>query len=291
MASSAVSAGPYSERRRRTRALLGRYPFARELLDFYGALLAVQEQAYDEASSAKPAARDLVAYVAEMVVPSVLDVSVAAGPPKLGEAVALCLERTDPREIVAAWIGNEDQVLVDRYLARASLGPVLEALESEAAESCIGMRDPRHCPTCGGPPQLSYFALPSEDLAAGGRFLLCARCQRSWGYARMTCPACGEDSSSRLPIFNEEGTASGERGSVVRGLEGRLGERGKAEHTAVFPHLRIEACETCRHYLLSVDLLADPAAVPLVDEMSALPLDLYAREKGFSKLTPNLMGF
>jgi formate dehydrogenase maturation protein FdhE len=43
--------------------------------------------------------------------------------------------------------------------------------------------------------------------------------------------------------------------------------------------------------LLNVDLLADPAAVPLVDEMSALPLDLYAREKGFAKITPNLMGF
>lgn len=289
MASSAVAVSPYAERRGRTRDLLARYPFARELLDFYGALLGVQEQAYDEASSAKPAARDLVAYVAEMVVPSVLEVTVAAAPEKLREAVALRLESTDPREIVAAWIGNEDQVLVDRYMARAALGPVLEALESEAAASCIGVRDSRHCPTCGGPPQLSYFALPREDLAAGGRFLLCARCQGSWGYARMTCPGCGEDASSRLPIFNEEGTVSGERGSVVRGLEGRL--QGRAEHNAVFPHLRIEACDACRRYVLSVDLLADPAAVPLVDEMSALPLDLYAREKGFSKITPNLMGF
>jgi FdhE protein len=291
MASSAVSASPYAERRGRTRDLLARYPFARELLDFYGALLGVQEQAFDEASSAKPAAHDLVAYVAEIVVPSVLDVSVAAGPQKLREAIALRFERSDPREIVAAWIGSEDQGLVDRYLARASAGPVLEALEPEVAASCVGVRDARHCPTCGGLPQLSYFALPSEDLAAGGRFLLCARCQRSWGYARMTCPACGEDSSAHLPIFNEEGTVSGERGSVVRGLEGKLGDRAKPEHTAVFPHIRIETCETCRHYLLGIDLLAEPAAIPFVDEMSALPLDLYAREKGFTKITPNLMGF
>ena len=291
MARSAVAAGPYAERRGRTRDLVARYPFTRELLDFYGALLGVQEQAYEEARSARPAARDLVAYVAETVVPSVLDVSVAAGPPKVREAVAIRLEATDPREIVAAWIGNEDQVLIERYLARASLGPVLEALEPEVAASCIGVRDARHCPTCGGPPQLSYFALPSEDLAAGGRFLLCARCSRTWGYARMTCPGCGGDSSSRLPIFNEEGTASGERGSVVRGLEGKLADRGKAEHAAVFPHVRIEACDTCRHYLLNIDLLAEPAAIPVVDEMSALPLDLYAREKGFTKITPNLMGF
>jgi FdhE protein len=291
MASSAVAAGPYAERRGRTRELRTRYPFALELLDFYGALLGVQEQAFDGARLAKPAARHLVAYVAEMVVPSVADVSIAAGPQKLREAVAARVESTDSRELIAAWIGGEEQLMVDRYLARASVGPVLEALGPEVAASCIGARDARHCPTCGGPPQLSYFALPTEDLAAGGRFLLCARCQRSWGFARMTCPGCGEDSSSRVPIFNEEGTVSGERGSVVRGLEGRLGDRGKAEHTAVFPHVRIEACDTCRHYLLSVDLLADPAAVPLVDEMSALPLDLFAREKGFSKITPNLMGF
>jgi len=289
MASSAVAAGPYAERRGRTRELRNRYPFALELLDFYGALLGVQEQAFDGARLAKPAARHLVAYVAEMVMPSVADVSIAAGPQKLREAVAARIESSDSRELVAAWIGGKEQPMVDRYLARASAGPVLEALGPEVAASCAGARDARHCPTCGAPPQLSYFALPSEDLAAGGRFLICSRCQRSWGYARMTCPSCGEDASSRLPIFNEEGTASGERGSVVRGLEGRL--HGKPEHKAVFHHIRIEACDSCRCYLLSVDLLADPAAVPLVDEMSALPLDLYAREKGFTKITPNLMGF
>jgi FdhE protein len=289
MASTAVAAGPYAERRARTAALLDRHAFAREVLDFYGGLLVIQEQAFEEAGSARPTAKDLVAYIAEVVVPAVADVSLAAGPAKLREGVARRLESSDPRELVAAWIGGEEQGTVDRYLARASVGPVLEALGPEVAACCIGERDARHCPACGGPPQLSYFALPSEDLATGGRFLVCARCQTSWGYARMTCPACGEDSSSHLPIFNEEGTASGERGSVVRGLEGKLG--GKPEHTTVFPQMRIEACDSCKRYLLNVDLLADPAAVPLVDEMSALPLDLFARDKGFTKIIPNLMGF
>ena len=107
----------------------------------------------------------------------------------------------------------------------------------------------------------------------------------------MTCPGCGESSSSQLPIFSEEGTASGERGSVVRGLQGQLGDQNGNEHEAVFSHVRIEACDSCRRYLLSIDLAPDPAAVPEVDEMTALPLDLYARERGFSKITPNLMGF
>ena len=193
MAQAAVAAGPWTDRRIRTAELRRRYMFARELLDFYGALLGVQQRAYEEAISARPAASDLVAYVAEMVVPAVVEVSVAAGPVKLRDAVAHRLETTNPRDFVAAWIRGEDQVMVDRYLARASVAPILEALGPEAAAASIGMRDERHCPSCGGPPQLSYFALAGEDLAAGGRFLLCARCHGSWGYARMTCPGCGGD--------------------------------------------------------------------------------------------------
>jgi len=286
-----ATAAPWAERRRRTLELSGRHAFAAELLDFYGALLSVQERAFDDAISIRPPTQHLVAYVAEMVVPAVVDVSVACGPAKLREGVATRLDSADPREIVAAWIGGEDQPMVDRFLARAALGPVLEALGPEVATSCIGARDQQHCPFCGGAPQLSYFAVAGEDLAAGGRFLSCARCHASWGYPRMTCAGCGESSTSRLPIFSEEGTTSGERGSVVRGLPvGPNGSNGSAPK-AIFPHVRIEACETCRRYLLNVDLAADPAAVPVVDELDALPLDLYARERGFSKITPNLMGF
>ncbi len=282
---------PWAERRRRTLELRGRHAFAAELLDFYGAVLSVQERAFDEAISTRPPAQQLAAYVAEMVVPAVVDVSVACGPAKLREGVAARLESADPREIVAAWIGGEEQPVVDRYIARAALGPVLEALGSEAAASCVGTRDRLHCPDCGGLPQLSYFALAGEDLAAGGRFLCCARCHGTWGFPRMTCAGCGESSTSRLSIFSEEGTTSGERGSVVRGLPvGPNGHNGSAPK-AIFPHVRIEACDACRGYLLNIDLAADPAAVPIVDELDALPLDLYARERGFAKITPNLMGF
>jgi len=75
---------------------------------------------------------------------------------------------------------------------------------------------------------------------------------------------------------------------VVRGLP--AGDSAARQRT-VFPHIRIEACESCRRYLLSIDLATDLAAVPVVDELAAIPLDLYAREQGFSKITPNLMGF
>ena len=79
----------------------------------------------------------------------------------------------------------------------------------------------------------------------------------------MTCPACGEAATGRLAVF-----ADAQR----------------------FPHLRADACESCRRYLLSVDLRREPAAVPEVDELAALPLDLCLQERGFAKIVPNLMG-
>ena len=69
MAKSTIAAGPYADRRRRTQDLRDCYPFAREVLDFYGAILVVQEEAYGAAGSAMPAPQDLVSYVAEMVMP------------------------------------------------------------------------------------------------------------------------------------------------------------------------------------------------------------------------------
>ena len=287
MAVAMTSAGTWMERRRRVGELRSRQGFARQLLDFYGALLGVQEKAFNDALAASPPARSLAAFVAEAVVPSVVDVSVAVGPERLRSDVIHRLEAEEPRRMVDRWIAGDNQQVVDEYLARASLGPVLEALGRDARDACAGPRDARHCPDCGGPPQLSYFAPAADDLASGPRRLLCARCGASWTYARMTCPGCGEDSGAKLPIFGERGVTSGERGSVVRGLPGGAAP----DERAVFPHMRIEACESCRHYLLSIDLVSEPRAVPVVDELAAIPLDLYARDRGFTKIITNLMGF
>jgi len=287
MAQAVVAVDQWAERRRRTAELRERRPFARELLDFYGALLAVQEDAFRDAAATRPPPGMLDAYVTELVMPGIVDVTMAAGPPRLREATARRLEQGDLLAAVRAWMLSESLPPVETFLARASTGPVLEALDEHAAIAFDGSRPERTCPRCGGAPQLSYFAPAGEDLATGPRRLVCARCHASWGYARMTCAGCGEDSSTKLTIFSEEGTASGERGSVIRGLP--AGD--VSGPSAVFPHVRVEACETCKRYLLNIDLTDDGSAVPLVDEMTAIPLDLFARERGFSKITPNLMGF
>ena len=57
------------------------------------------------------------------------------------------------------------------------------------------------------------------------------------------------------------------------------------------PHLRIDACERCKRFIVSVDARLEGHAVPVVDELAALPLDIAAAKRGFTKVTPNLMGY
>jgi len=280
-----VATETWEARRARSTILELRHPFAAELLRLYSALLPVQEEAFFDARTAPPAPGRIAAHVAERVVPRVAEATSAAGPHLLAEQVADCLERSGAQTIVAAWMFGDEQAPAERFVARAALSPVLEAMGDDAAPAFHSRSDSRHCPRCDGPPQLSFFKRASDDLASGGRALVCARCHGEWGYPRMTCASCGEQSGARLPVYSEVGTAAGERGGVVRGLG------VPAETDALFPHIRIEGCKTCHRYLLNIDVAADPHAVPLVDELSALPLDLYARDLGFTKITPNLVGF
>lgn len=280
---------PWTDRRRRAEALRERYPFAREVLTLYGALLDPQEQAFKAARADPPDPHRVAGYVADRVLPAVVDVTLASGPAKLAEFVRSRADAADPVEIIQSWLGGEDEPPVDRYLARAAAGPVLEALGQAAGAACSGPRDRRHCPTCGGAPQVSYVALSGEDLVTARRYLVCARCSTGWAYPRMTCAACGETVASRLSVFAEEGTAEAEvSGHIIRGVDAP--RRQAPARDLRFPHIRIEACETCSRYLLSVDLARDPTAVPVVDELAAIPLDLYASDRGLVKVVPNLMG-
>lgn len=298
MTAPAVLVTPWAARRDRAGALCVRYPFAREPLALYLALVGVQEAAWSAVRLDPPAAGDIPAYAAARVLPGVIEVTATAGPKVLAEIVRaqFSAPASDSRAaMIRRWLAGDEQTPVERYLARAAAGPVLEALEDRAGDACRaagfdGPRDHRHCPACGGLPQLSYVAAPPESLAAGPRLLLCSRCATAWAYPRLTCAACGEQDTSKMTVLVEEGTD--ERtlsGSTVRGLRGRAGPAAP-DAGPRFPHLRLDACTTCSRYLVSVDLGRDPRAVPAVDELAAIPLDLHAADRGFTKVVPNLMG-
>jgi FdhE protein len=273
----------FAARRRRADALRARHPFAAEVLTLYLALLPAQEEAGTAARENPPDPDELPRWAAVRVLPAVVDATVAAGPPALREAVEARLAGAN-HEALVGWLQGAELDPVDRYLARASLAPVLEALGDRAGAACAPVRDGEgssRCPRCGGLPQLSSLASSGESLVSGPRSLLCARCGLHWSCSRSVCPACGESEDAQLSVYAER-----LQGPVVSGNGERDGDDG-----AVFPHLRIAACATCSRYLIEIDLARDARAVPEVDELAALPLDLYAAEQGLTKITPNLMGF
>jgi FdhE protein len=258
----AVAASPWPGRRRRALELRQRHGFAAEVLTLYLSLIDAQEAAFEAARAKPPAADNLVAYVAEAVLPRVVAATVAAGPDQLVRSVTARFDTADFGTLVAGWLADEDQPPVDRYLARASCGPVLEAVPGLLTRPAPAGND-RRCPSCGGAPGLSCFGASREALVTAPRQLLCSRCAGAWIYPRMICASCGETDTSRLPIYSDPDR---------------------------FPHLRIDGCQSCRRYLVTVDLPKDPEAVPVVDEIAAIPLALYAQDRGMTKVVPNLMG-
>ena len=94
------------------------------------------------------------------------------------------------------------------------------------------------------------------------RMLVCSACGLEWQFQRIVCPSCAESDPEKLPAFRDE------------------------RH----PVARIEACETCRRYVKSLDLSEDARPIPEVDDLVSLALDLWAVEQGFSRIEPGLAG-
>lgn len=145
-----------------------------------------------------------------------------------------------------------------QFLPRAFLQPYAEfraALASRAPQ----VTTPRLCPLCGSRPLLGVLR-PEGD--GGKRFLLCSFCSQEWEFRRILCPTCGEEAEDKLPVYIAEDS----------------------------PHVRVEACDTCKFYLRTIDLTKDGNAIPLVDDLAAIPHTLWANEQGYSRLQPNLLG-
>jgi formate dehydrogenase accessory protein FdhE len=254
----------FGERRRRAVELGTRYDYLEGPMRLYGALLEAQESVFLRARVERPTAADLVPFVARVALPGVMEATMKAGTELLREAVLLRFHEGDLDRIVRAWLEGEAQAETDTYLARAATGPVLEADLALGASLRGEAADERRCPSCGGLPQLAIFGETGEALVTPQRRLVCSRCATEWAYPRMTCVSCRETDGGVMPLIANES---------------RL------------PHLRADTCDTCRAYLITVDLRKEPRAVPLVDEIAGLPLDLEASERGYAKITRNVMGF
>jgi FdhE protein len=253
----------FDARKARAVELGARFDFVAEPMRLVAALADAQKRAYLRALDDRPSGADTAAYVVRTALPEVMDATMSAGSEVLREAVLLRFHDGDLAGIVKTWLAGGEQSATDAYLARAATSPVLEALPLAAASLSGDAADDRRCPACGGLPQLAIFGETGETLVAPQRRLMCARCATEWTYPRMTCVSCRETEGGKMPIFSDD----------------------------ALPHLRVDACDTCHSYLISVDTRREPGAVPLVDEIAGLPLDLAAAERGYSKIARNVMGF
>lgn len=285
----------WAARRRRVERLGGEHPHAAELLAFYGDVLTLQEPLYAKALGSRwlaaveaddgrpprlrlsrlperPRDRAFARFV-RAVPASATDLlravagRLSAEPAAMSALLGAVLDGT-PVAPVAAALDCEAAAL--EFFPRAFLQPVAAALADsapagagapagEAARPASG--DARAaCLHCGGAP----IAAVLRDLpeARGRRTLLCSLCLTEWGFPRTRCPACGEERPDRRPHHVSES----------------------------WPHVRLEECGSCRTYLKAIDLREAGLAVPVVDELASVELDLWAAGQGLSKLRTNLLG-
>jgi hypothetical protein len=230
--------------------------FAVGLFRAQGALAAAVLDAHRTRPLCGDVADDIGAYAGALT--DVLDFAMKHGPPLLRD---LARERRaeDPRARLSTFwrqggSGRED------YLSRALLRPYAEVLSSR------GITPSRPaaaggCPVCKGFPAIAWRATGAESDGAQS-FLGCAQCGHEWPSGRIRCAACGEEDPAKLSAFQSD------------------------RH----PTVRIETCATCRTYVKSIDLTIDARAVPEVDELLSLSMDVWAADQGYVRLEPGLAG-
>lgn len=189
---------------------------------------------------------------------TILIVVEAAGPPPLVEQAKRLkvAAASDVDEMLLSYWHTPSDV---EFFAKAFLQPYGHYTFENRVASTI---DEKRCPFCGGKPQLSFLQNKETTAESGNRDLMCATCLSTWSFRRVVCANCGEENPVKLGYFQ----------------------------TTAIDHVRIEACDNCKHYLKGVDLTRLGIAQPLVDEVAAAPLDLWATEHGYKKIELNLVG-
>ena len=237
------------------------------LIKFYATLLGLQRDLYEAVRTTTPSGMtgSLESDLSSLrgYIPPLLNGVAAMAPSALAqEAVRLGASDSElENALVAYWEAPSDT----QFFPKAILQPYAQWLAEQeiAPRGRPRPHDQTRCPFCGGTPQVSILRQSSDPSMPGGnRELLCATCLTTWPSGRVLCANCGENDERMLGYFKP----------------------------AAYEHLRIEACDSCRHYVKSVDLTRLGFAVPLVDEVASAPLDAWARDHGYSKTELNLIG-
>jgi FdhE protein len=266
-AGPASQAGRWDERIARARSLAADSSTASSILAFYADLAEFQQHS---ARNCPPLAdlRD-AAEIAAASLAGFLEWLHGHAPAPLAGAAAE--SRAWPREgwktLLAQRVeqGHSDEDPPTAFIVEAVLQPfVVRAAETAAVglKTEVGLKadttNIARCPVCGS---LPVVAALREEGQGARRSLLCALCFHEWDYLRIQCPSCEESRFDALPVYTADASANA----------------------------RIDACDSCRTYIKTIDLSRDGLAVPTVDDLASLPLDLWARDRGYRRLYPNLL--
>jgi FdhE protein len=256
-----TTSSQWDKRVRRAAELAERFAYAAEILSFYREVLSFQGRIASEVPTSRGAEslrENLRAEEPLRHLPGLLALAEEKGTEKLAEEATQVRAASHEEQIaiVQSLIAGEAQA---SFFARVLVQPYAEVF-AEAVAVDNTKPATAQCPRCGGAPQAAVLR-PEGD--GGKRFLLCSFCLTEWEFRRILCPVCGEEDYRKLPRYSAE------------------------EHQA----MHVDACDTCHYYLKAIDLTVDGLAVPLVDEVASVPLDLWASEHGYKKPVPNLMGF
>ncbi len=288
----------WSRRRQRVARLRAEHPHAAALLAFYDDVLSLQVPLHARALKSRwlgaveaadrhpprlrlellperPRERDFSRFV-RAVPASASDVlksmaeRLASEPAAMSDLLSAVLGR-EPIDAVAARLDCDAAAL--EFFPRAFVQPVADALAAQADGgisanhdasgngAVAGDDDSRAaCPYCGSAPVAAV--LRDEPETKGRRMLLCSLCLAEWAFPRMRCPACAEERAEKRPHHVSES----------------------------WPHVRVEECGSCRTYIKAIDLRENGLAVPVVDELASIELDLWAVGQGLTKLRANLLG-
>ena len=252
--------------------LTGEYPFAKEALVFFQAVSKAQAQIYagmetrlQDHLGSPELLRD--SFPPEEVCcqfPTFLSSLESASPEPLAHAARTLQQRSieEWRSLFdSCWQSSSQETSFGdsaTALGRMFLQPIAEFFAEHRAPHSNG-QVPSACPYCFERPTVGVLR-PEGD--GGKRFLICSMCATEWHCGRILCPACGEQNVEKLAVYT----------------------------TDQFQHVRIEACDTCRYYIKTVDLTKTGRAVPVVDELATIPLNLWASDHGYKKIQTNLLG-
>lgn len=266
----------WTSRRRRAERLVDTRPHAAELLAFYLTVLDHQEPVSTWARQAAWAQNvDRTGQSPSLdlsrIPPDDLEPRFEAFVRSIGAGGNEVIRNAADRLLSTASMGRRvieeflDTTHCDQAAAELELEPMLvemfpHAMLQSVAHAVSGDGDSAAaswqgstCPRCGWPPVAAQIR--DEEGALGRRRLVCALCLHAWTFPRTTCPRCGETGSDRLGFHVDDQV----------------------------PYVRVEECTTCNTYLKAFDLRERGDAIPEVDDIATLELDLWARQKGLER--------